>query len=247
MDQEGVEALLDRIDGVDVGHQKAGGLGLTDRDHSLGLECTEGTRIARAEDPPDLAVHVIREGVARVNERPIALGVRLFERHTGHEPPAIDAGLLGRHADMGCSLANQMAMQEEPVRGCVDPAAHIEPLDDHGAIEASGIFWAVHDHSCLERRACSACRLPFPVLTVLAGECVAAGGTGQEPLLSQVASSLQCLVGGHEEGVARNGAFEVCVGHGDRLLPTFSRWRLEDSVESPEPVGPPGDGRVAPR
>src|SRR5262245_43932578 len=112
-----------RVDRVDVGDEEGGGLRFPNRDQALRLKRPERARSACPQRAPDLAEDVEGEGVARMCERRVARGVRLLERHAGHQSAALDARLLRRDAHPRRALAQEVAAQEEAVGRRVDAPA----------------------------------------------------------------------------------------------------------------------------
>ncbi len=142
---EAVEGEGERLHAVDVGRQRERRLRLADGQDALGLEIAEGAVVVAAQRPADLGVDVVRERVAGVGERAVALGVERLEALAGevvggaadrHEHvAALDADALRRHAHPRVSAAEQLVGHVREVGRRVDPGADVQPLDDDGAVE----------------------------------------------------------------------------------------------------------------
>ena len=145
-----------------------------------------------------------------MRERAVALGVDLDEAHRAgglHDRlTAVHAHHLRGDAHPGVTAAHHLAVEERPVGGTVDPAAHVQPLDDDGAVEAGRVGGAVDE----DARAVvgGAGRLGRAV----APELVRLGGTRQEVLGLCVA-----VLGEARRDAADEGA--VAPGDG-----SFDRW-----------------------
>src|SRR4029077_10686572 len=119
--------------------QTEGRLRVAGGGHPLHLEIAERVQ---ARGMPDrlgrLREHVVREAVPGMAERPVARWVHRLERQTDDEDeptPTLDADELGRYPDPGEAVADELRVSQRPVGCGVQAAAHVEPLDDYGAVE----------------------------------------------------------------------------------------------------------------
>src|SRR5262249_6063392 len=152
------------------------------------------------------------KGIAGMYQGAVALRIHHLERYPRHEATAIDAGLLGGHAHPSGAPTHQVAVQEVPVRARIDAAAHIEPLDDRGAVEARRIIGTVDDQAGLEGGGRRTRCLPAPLLPALAAEAVAARPALEEPLLPHIPGGAQIEIADRQKWRARNGTFQARAG-----------------------------------
>ena len=155
VDEEAVVHRRVGVHSVDVGGEGERRLRLADGHHLLDDELAERGRSAGSQRGADLAVDVVGEGVARVLERSVALGIEPFEALAGHprrrphrhrrrwpRPRPRSAGPRRRPTPRRCVRARGQA---GPVRVGVEAAAHVEPLDHDRAREGGGISGPPHD------------------------------------------------------------------------------------------------------
>lgn len=148
VDQEAVEDSRNRIDAIDIGHEEPGRLGFADRNHSYRLE-TPQYAIGRgtADQFPGLRVDIKGERIAGMFERGISFGIGLSDRqNAGHrEWPAVEAGVLGRYANIGIAAPNDLAMHKGPVGRPIGAAGDVQPFHDDRAVEEGGVTRPRHD------------------------------------------------------------------------------------------------------
>src|SRR5262245_30493203 len=103
---------------------------------------------------PGLREDVVREAVARVYERAVADRIGSLQRRVDDADerwPALDAELLRRDADPRNPLADHLGVRGRPDDAGVEPAAHVEPLDNDRPLELPRIDGPVHEQACLVR------------------------------------------------------------------------------------------------
>ena len=169
-DEEPVEGAGERLDAVDVGGQPEGGLRLPEGE-DLGRHLTTGGGPAGPQRAGHLGDDVEGEPVPRVVQRPVALGVdgpeALAEQvgRAGDVVPSRSSGRCGRDGDLPhprsrssvlrrrprCGPADDLLAQVLVPRVRIQPAADVEPLQQHDAV-ARGRRPTDHDASPVARR-----------------------------------------------------------------------------------------------
>ena len=226
------------MEGVDVVHHPEGRLRLADGDHVLHLERTERARARRRPDRlAGLREHVVREAVAWMVERSVANRVHDLERqaHDADEGgPTFDADDLRRHSHPGHPFPKELHVTLRPVRRGVDPAAHVQPLDDDRAVELLRVRRAVDEEARLVGRRLPRRNGPHPVVAERRRVRESARRAGDEVLGLLVADRCQVERRRGDEGAAR--ARDRTFDGGARDL--GARRRRQDENED-------GDGRTS--
>src|SRR4030095_16505472 len=127
---------------------------------------------------------VVRKAVAGMAQRSVARRVEALERKVDAERPsgAFDTGTLHRYAHPCIALANQLGMCGGPIRRRIEPAADVQPFDDHRAVEALRIDRPVDENARFVSGAVSMSRGPPAVGVELAAVRAGLRRAGHEEL-----------------------------------------------------------------
>ena len=119
---------------------------------------------AGADRAGDLREDVERETVAGMLERAVPCRIDRLEALPGvlgagdvgvdlhDDRSALDADALRRHADPCIAAPEDLLVRSPPLGIGVDPAAHVEPLDDDRAAELRRVRRPAHEHTRAVRR-----------------------------------------------------------------------------------------------
>jgi len=164
MDQVAVKHVVALSEGVHVRHQASRRLGLTDCDHPFRDELPERLDVHRVPDCLcRLRIHVVRKTVARVQELAIAFRVHSFEMQPEAAVRTLDTDNLRRHPNPHVPLTKDLGMRRTPIRRRIDPAAHIQPFDEHRPAERVRIDRPVHQNACVVFGGASLLDLPLSI------------------------------------------------------------------------------------
>ena len=151
VDHEAVVDVRARRDRVHVGDQPRGRLRLTVGDEALRMQRAERARTVGMQDRlRGLREDVVRVLVARMMQRLVARRILIDEplRVVARDRDLDAAGhtdLLRSHPDVREAVAQQLRPGEAEVGIGVAAGGHVEPLDDHGAVELLRIDGRPHE------------------------------------------------------------------------------------------------------
>ena len=199
MDEEPVKGGQHGRDGVDVGREEEGGLGLAHGHDAFGLQRSEPSRwLAGSQRSPDLAEDVEGELVTRVRERAVALGVRRHQAAAGIDSresdarrATVDPERLRRYADVGVPVGHDLRTEERPVGTGLHPARDVEPLDQDRAVESVLARGSAHHDAGTERGGGTGSDSPLTVTRQVLDGVVGGGGAAGEELLGDITVRLE--------------------------------------------------------
>ena len=157
--EEAVIDLRGRMDGIDVRDHAERRLRLADGDDALHLERAERTRARGLADRlACLRVDVVREAVAGMRERTVALGTDGLERQVDdadERRTPFDPDDLRGDADPRAAFTDELDVARRPVGGGIESGAHVQPLDDDRAVELLRVRRSIDEQARLEGRRCA--------------------------------------------------------------------------------------------
>ncbi len=224
-----VEGVVKGVDGIDVGHQAPGGLGLPQCDHLLHLKAFQQVDIGRfPQSLCRLGKHVVGEAVARVFQRAVARRIHGLEVQRCHRCArrALYADTLCRYTDPHMPPAQHFHMPGTVGGAGVKARGNVQPFHQHGAAEIRRINRAIDHYPGAVVGA--ACGLGLP--GAVTGQFVQVAERGrrarEEILALLVADVSQIKCGGEQEQVA----FIRRVGHfglsNRQVVWLYRRWWL---------------------